>query len=379
MRHFTAKYVLTEWGFLPDVLIHAEEDGKIVQVEYWASEWPTDTIRFDGAICPGFVNAHVHLELSAMGGMIPRGCGMREFVRVMLSRRNDFAPEYERFAVAYALKQAAETGTALMADIANTDAAFAVCDENQDPAVVVFREVLGLDPDAADDIFARAADLGRGHLTAHALYSLSEPLWRLWLKKKPSGPVSLHLLESPEERDFFDGGTILQDFFSTLGLHSIPPAAARFQERLCELNPDTPTLFVHLAQARKDDVVFLIRRFPQAYFCLCPRSNLYLHGTLPDFSLFDFDSGRVCIGTDSLASNDDLSVVEELKTIQRAAPHIRLESLLRCATRNGAAFLGLEYRYGSLHAGARPGLVGITNVSDDGSRLTDESRAIRLL
>ncbi len=379
MRHYTAKYVLTEWGLLPDALLSVEENGKIVKVEYWAGEWPKDTVFFDGVICPGFVNAHCHLELSAMAGMFSRGGGMKEFIRMMLSRREGFSPEHERFAAAHALKSAAETGTALIADVANTDGAYSLYDENTGVKVVGFRELLGLNPLAAQEIYDRATDEIRDHLTAHALYSLSDELWNLWRQKKPPGRVSLHLLESPEERDFFDGGAALNDFFLSLGLETIPPGAARLDERLAQLDVSEPTLFVHLTQARKNEIEFLLQTFSQPYFCLCPRSNVYIHNTLPDFSLFDFDSGRVCIGTDSLASNDDLSMIEELKLIQQAAPHLTLESLLYCATRNGAAFLGLERRYGTLHAGAMPGLVGITNVSDDGKRLSNESRAIRLL
>lgn len=379
MHHYTANYVLTEWGLLPDVLLSVEGDGKIAKVEYWAGEWPKDTLVFDGVICPGFVNAHCHLELSAMVGMLPRGAGMKAFVHMMLSRREGFSPEHERFAAAHALKAAAESGTALLADVANTDAAYPLYDEGGGVEVVGFREALGLNPDAAESIFDRASAEIRDHLTAHALYSLSDELWNLWRQKKPPGPVSLHLLESPEERDFFDGGDDLNNFFLSLGLKPIPPDAARLFERLAQLPTHEPTLFVHLAHARKIEIDFILQNFSRPYFCFCPRSNLYIHGTLPDFSIFDFDSGRVCIGTDSLASNDDLSMVEELKTIQQAAENVSLESLLYCATRNGADFLGLGSRYGTLRAGAAPGLVGITNVSDDAKRLSIDSRAVRLL
>ncbi|MCS7085132.1 MAG: amidohydrolase family protein [Bacteroidia bacterium] len=379
MRHYTADFVLTEWGLLPEVLVSMEDDGRVAAVECRAASWPVETKVFEGVLCPGFVNAHCHLELSWMKGMLARGCGMREFIRTMLERRYGVSPECERFAAASAMRLAAQTGTALIADVSNTDAVYALYDEFPELRVLGFRETLGLDPAKAQTVVERALAECRDYVTVHSFYSSSRELWSSWRRQKPPGPVCIHLLESPEERDFFDGGTTLNDFFVSLGLPPIPEGLGRIEQTPGLLNPDEPTLFVHMTVAKSEEIAFLLDCFSKAYFCFCPRSNLYLCGMLPVFERFDFDSGRVCIGTDSLATNDDLSIIEELKTIQSAAPWLSLETLLYCATRNGANFLGMGGGYGTLRAGARPGLVGITNVSPDGRRLTDESRAIRLI
>ena len=84
---------------------------------------------------------------------------------------------------------------------------------------------------------------------------------------------------------------------------------------------------------------------------------------------------KVCVGTDSLSSNDDLNIVDELYCLQRNFPEVPLGELLTWACRNGAEFLR-KPAFGTLEPGKRPGLVLIDNLA--GGRLTAASKSIRL-
>ena len=97
------------------------------------------------------------------------------------------------------------------------------------------------------------------------------------------------------------------------------------------------------------------------FLCACPKANLYIENRLPDYELWLKNDLKICIGTDSLASNNSLNIFEEIKTIQQHFPQISFATLLKWATLNGAEFLGIEKKYGSFEIGKKPGVVLINN------------------
>jgi len=108
--------------------------------------------------------------------------------------------------------------------------------------------------------------------------------------------------------------------------------------------------------ATKEDIETLTRTFDEAWFCLCPNSNRYIENRLPDIEILQQQTQNITIGTDSLASNDTLSILEELKTIATRIPEIPTHTLLKWGTQNGARFMGIEANFGTLEVGKRPGL-----------------------
>ncbi|HXC05880.1 MAG TPA: amidohydrolase family protein, partial [Bacteroidia bacterium] len=113
------------------------------------------------------------------------------------------------------------------------------------------------------------------------------------------------------------------------------------------------------------------------YWATCPRANLYIENKLPDYAAMLKTDLMVTVGTDSLASNSCLSVLEELKTISGACREIDLSTLLSWACKNGAEFLGIDKEFGTLEKGKKPGLVLISGLKQ--GKLTGESEAKRLL
>ena len=122
-------------------------------------------------------------------------------------------------------------------------------------------------------------------------------------------------------------------------------------------------LFVHNTFTAKEDIDSIVKQISNPYFCLCPAANLYIENSLPDINLFRMINGgnNIVVGTDSLASNNSLNIVEELSIIQQNYPEIGMEELLKWATINGAKALTLDKSLGSFELNKQPGVIQIFN------------------
>src|SRR5882757_340525 len=123
-------------------------------------------------------------------------------------------------------------------------------------------------------------------------------------------------------------------------------------------------ILVHNVATSEEDLQFALNRQPASgqhspdlFFCLCPNANLYISGELPDVALLIRTNCSIVIGTDSLASNHQLSILEELKTLQRQFPQIPIPTLLKWATANGAEALQMDGVLGGFAPGKQPGVV----------------------
>jgi cytosine/adenosine deaminase-related metal-dependent hydrolase len=187
-----------------------------------------------------------------------------------------------------------------------------------------------------------------------------------------------------ESRFFLSGDGPIRDHLNlNLGLVTSdwsPSGKNSLETVLAELNPGLPLLLVHNTYMTPLDFEILKKRRPGSnhYLVLCPNSNLFIENRLPPVELFRSEELPVCLGTDSLASNTGLSVLEEMKTLQGHFPGIPTEELLTWACLNGARALGMEEHLGSLKPGKKPGIVLITPVNLPDCSLTPASRAIRL-
>ena len=100
--------------------------------------------------------------------------------------------------------------------------------------------------------------------------------------------------------------------------------------------------------------------------------------TYISIDLFLQNDCEIVLGTDSLASNNQLSILSEIKTITQNFPHILLQTILQWATINGAKALGMEDTLGSFKFGKKPGIVNITNLNKAGD-ITKDSKSVRVL
>lgn len=330
----------------------------------------------EGLLVPGLINTHCHLELSHMKGLIPKHTGLPEFVQTVIKQRS--ADEYEvDAAMLSADKEMFENGIVAVGDISNQ----LVSKMTKRGSLIhyhTFLEVMGFNPVTARQAMQRALELKAAFeplstsIVPHAPYSVSKELFdELAINAgAETGPLSIHNQETADENAFFESKTgAFLGLYEFLGLDIgfyQPSGKTSLQSFLPLLPKGHKTLLVHNTFTALADVLFAKAHHPNLYWCLCPNANLYIENKLPDVNLLKQADLKITLGTDSLASNDQLSIFAEMKTLQT---HFRVSTheLLTWATRNGAEFLGLEARYGTFEKGKRPGINLLDFTQKDGA------------
>ena len=137
-------------------------------------------------------------------------------------------------------------------------------------------------------------------------------------------------------------------------------------------------LCVHNTHTEDSEVVKAIMSYQDIYFCTCPRANLYIEDKLPDYSTFLRESAKMTVGTDSLASNYSLSILEELKIISEQTSYVGLPKMLEWATVNGAELLGFSDSLGTIRKGKTPGINLLTELDLESMRLLPETKLKKL-
>jgi cytosine/adenosine deaminase-related metal-dependent hydrolase len=202
-------------------------------------------------------------------------------------------------------------------------------------------------------------------LVPHAPYSVSETLFRLIAALENNSPISLHNQESASEDLLYrskTGGFL--DFYRHFNMDIsgfTMTGKSSLQSWLPYFSATPRLLLVHNTYTQTDDVRFALSGEQEISWCLCPNANLYIENRLPDIPAFISEGAHITLGTDSLASNRQLSMWEEISTIHRHFPDIPMATILQWATLNGAQALGISAQYGSLEKGKKPGLVQIHN------------------
>jgi cytosine/adenosine deaminase-related metal-dependent hydrolase len=193
--------------------------------------------------------------------------------------------------------------------------------------------------------------------------------------------LSIHNQESEAENIFFETGEgDLLNLFASLNIDVssfIPSAKSSLQTIAPFLNKPSQLLFVHNIYTDKKDIDVIRNMQPDCYWCICPNANLYIDNVLPDVDLLCSSGCKIVVGTDSLASNNKLSVIEELKTISNNFPGIPLSEMLTWITINGAKALQMQDAIGSFEKEKFPGVVAIEKLKD--GKLTAASFSKKIL
>jgi aminodeoxyfutalosine deaminase len=320
------------------------------------------------AVLPGLVNAHTHLELSWMRGQVPTSTSMPAWVASLMALRRSVIHEPSEPIVS-AIAEARTTGTSLVGDVTNTFATYGPLLDSQLSAAV-FRELLGFsvpDPDGTiATTLQQILELTpvarlRPLIAPHAQYSVSAALLRAIAKASAGKPVSVHLGESAQEIEFLRSGTgEWRALLESLGVWNptwTPPACGpvEYLERQGLVNDRL--LAVHGVRFAEDDINRL--RAAGATIVTCPRSNAWTGAGEPPIDRFYASGVRVAIGTDSLASVQDLNLFHEIAEVRRLAPAIPASQILRSATLNGAEALGFGSDLGALAPGKRAELLSV--------------------
>jgi cytosine/adenosine deaminase-related metal-dependent hydrolase len=356
-----------------DALI--EVDRGIIQSVKSGSRIPDPGSRDLGnvALLPGLVNAHTHLELSWLRGRVPPANAFTDWVKTLVGIRRGteqlitaeiVAPVHD------AIRELRASGTAAVGDVTNSLAAV----EPMTAAGlrgVVFHELLGFrerDGTLIETTRERRAAASRHGLPVtlapHAPYSTSVELFKA-IRQAVNGSdcpiMSVHLGESPEEIELLQRGSgPWRGMLETIGVWrddwEVPACGpVQFLDRHGVI--DSRTLVVHGVQF--DDLALQRLKALQATLVTCPRSNRWVGVGYPPIERFYRSGVPVAVGTDSLASVEDLNVFSELKTMRWLAPSVPASALLESATLVGARALGLDGTLGSITPGKHAPLVAV--------------------
>jgi cytosine/adenosine deaminase-related metal-dependent hydrolase len=377
-----SSYLSAKWIYpvsdapLQNGIIAVSDDGTITAV-LSAQEGEVLNIKdikyYDGVLVPGLINTHCHLELSHLAGKIPEHTGLPGFVQQVMQQREASELEIEK-AMKLADAEMYANGIVATGDISNQIYSKGVKLLSK-IYYHTFVEAMGFNPGRANEIIKKAVETRDGFLplratiVPHAPYSVSEELFGE-IRRESGGAnesVSIHNQETIDENLFFESkqGHFLKlyeflgldiGFFESKGKTSL-------QSYLPLLSAEAKTLLVHNTFTSKEDIEFAMGQHPQLYWCLCANANLYIENRLPDVALLKDTGVTITLGTDSLASNHQLSILAEMKTLQERIS-VSFDDLLRWATLNGALFLGLDTQLGSFEKGKKPGVNLIEQLED---------------
>jgi cytosine/adenosine deaminase-related metal-dependent hydrolase len=296
----------------------------------------------EGWVNPGLVNAHCHLELSHLGKISHeiKGKGMAQFILWVQKNRNQNIEWIEK-KIQKVLTNFQNEGTFFIADVCNSLITKNIKNQFSKIHFINFWEVFGLNPRMDNikwtEIQENAKKLN-ALITLHAPYSCSKELIQRVHDNYPK-LQSIHMAESIEEMDYFSSNE--SEMYQVFREMKIPDDFLQqklpFSEAILS-NKTENYLLVH-------NVFLEIKRIPKeilekCYFCICPTSNLFLHGkTVSKDFIIEFVE-KICLGTDSLASNDQLSIIKEMNYLKSL--NIETTSIIAMATLNAYKALQID-------------------------------------
>jgi aminodeoxyfutalosine deaminase len=391
------KKISADWVFtvahepLENGVVTIDKKGKILAIDTLKNHDPLTVERHKGVIVPGFINTHCHLELSHMKGMVDTGTTLIPFITAVVQKRN-LPHEIIMKAIEKSDLEMQNEGIVAVGDISNATDTF-LTKEKSPIRYYTFVEMFDFLQDAnAKSTFEQYKTVAdqlentngnKKSLVPHAPYSVSRELFKMLKEASPksAATISIHNQETQAEQDLFQTGKgAFREFYGKFGIslddfrHNKKPS---IHYAMKNMNPKNRTLFVHNTLTTREDIEAAHRWSKNVFWATCANANLYIENKMPDYQRFIDTDARMTIGTDSLTSNWQLSIIEEMKTIARFQSYLDFGTILRWATLNGAQALGYEKDLGSIEVGKKPGL-NLLNLSDD-LKLKSDTKVLKLV
>ncbi len=392
-RKFKADFIFNGKDLLNNENVLITDGNGVIENIISEKDAGDDIEIFEGLLSPGFINCHCHLELSHMKGLIENGTGLVNFLIQVVGKRS-FDKEIISEAIKAANAEMYNNGIVAVGDICNTTDSIQT-KHNSKINYHNFIEVLGFTEERVVTIvFERYLNLYKDFLDAglentsivpHAPYTISNAMFDLINNVSANKIISIHNQETIAEDELYKTKT--GDFFRLYHHLNIdtnffrPHNKSSLQSYLPLLNKAKTLLLVHNTFAAESAVVFSLQQSKktqqQIFWCLCPNANLYIENKLPPVELFIKNNCDIVLGTDSYSSNHSLNILDEMKTLQKNFPSIKLKQMLQWATLNGAKALNMHDRIGSFERGKKPGIVLINNLHNQ--TLTQYAETKRIL
>ena len=394
-KRIAASYVYTSESDQPlrnGFVEYDDADGTILEVGECDGR---DVDQFyEGALVPGFVNAHCHVELSHLHKKFRKGTGMAGFIDQINELRDWAGREKKAELVQQWMDKMWNDGVSAMADISNDDSSFDVKASHK-MYTRTFLEVFGSEPHMCEGVMADVKELHKtasslgidAAPTPHSCYTMSPQLLSASAAAGlENGYLSYHSQESQEEEDLLMSGSGAMYENRIRNNMSTPPVTGEsslkyFIDRLAAVKPapyDEHILLVHNVCLKQDDIDAAKAIMNNVFWAVCPLSNIFIHNALPPIPLMRDNGLAIAIGTDSLSSNDDLDMIGEIECLHRNFPEVPMGEIFRWATLTGAQFLSKDEELGSLTKGKKPGIVLVTDIDSEGY-VTADSHTRRII
>ncbi len=331
----------------------------------------------DGLVCPGFVNAHCHTELSYLHNYIPKHTGLVGFLQAVnnVYIHNTFTQEQMATAIQAADATMYSNGIAAVGDICNTPNSITT-KQSSNIQYHNFLEVYGSAAAVTNTKWEQIVDVQKqfnaaklnNTIVPHAPYSTHINLLSK-IKQLQQLVISIHNQECLAEDELIKNGTgDFLKFLPAFANTTITPTVynkSSLQHIANYVNATTPILLVHNTFTSIADILFAQQYYHKPYWVLCPCANVYIENTLPqNITTLIQNNAIICLGTDSLASNNSLSIWQEIITLYNHNNNLQLHTLLNWATANGAAALQLK-NYGVIEKDAVAKLIYIPQIKTE--------------
>ena len=328
------------------------------------------------ALLPGLINAHCHLDYTCLRGKIPPQKSFANWIRAINAEKAKLSEQDYRASIADGFAEAKRFGTTTIANLT----AFPELIPQVNPPIRTwwFAELIDVrDPNRTSDLvelaidaMKRARDSGGGiGLAPHALFTASANLYRRCEEIAQCENILLttHLAEAREEMSMFhDASGPLYEFLKSIGRdmsdcgHETPFAwFAKIAGAPAGRTLITEWIVAHLNELAESDFELLEESTSKLHVVHSPRSHAYFgHSRFP-FERLRSLGFNICVGTDSLASNEDLSLFAEMRAFQRSEPAFSPKEVLEMVTGNAALGLGKPQALGRIHANRFADLIAI--------------------
>jgi aminodeoxyfutalosine deaminase len=333
------------------------------------------------ALLPGLINAHCHLDYTCLRGKIPAQKSFADWIKAINAKKSELSPRNYVASITEGFEEAKRFGTTAIANLT----AFPELISQVDPPIRTwwFAELIDIRaPERAHELVDSALEAlkqtSSWGLAPHALFTASSNLFRRCenIARRDNVLQTTHLAESREEMEMFHHASgPLHEFVKSIGRPMDDCGSKTPLERFLDLigsggSPNRPGaievnrpyafwIVVHLNELTESDFDLLKRSNSKFHVVHCPRSQNYFGHSAFAFKRLRSLGFNVCLGTDSLASNESLSLFDEMRAFQKNFPRVSPEEILQMATVNPARALRCENALGQIRRGFRADLIAV--------------------
>ena len=383
MKQFAANYIFPVTSKpIKNGIVVTDDSGTIIEIidnNGKLSEQPNIQF-FNGVIVPGFINSHSHLELAYLKNVIPYNCRHVDFIKNIVNAIDKLPVDFDKIDSADLLMK--NNGIVAVADISNTTNSSKV----KTNSTIYYHTFIEKADFFSKQMFNKALEeyeqtkqnFSNYSLVAHSPYTTSIE----FIEKSAQisqNVYSIHNQEAPDEDLMYQKaqGEMLELMAQRGLLNNFKPTSkSTIKSYLPKIvRNDINILLVHNIYTTQEEIKWAEKLSKNLYWVLCPLSNLYIQNIKIEYKKFINNDCKITLGTDSLASNNTLSILEEMKFFD----DVDFEELIKWATINGAKALKIDHKYGSIEKDKQPGLNLIDGFDFQKFKLTPKSKIKKLI